>query len=67
MSREWRFYLKDLIEFCERIRLYTAGLTRETFEADTLRYDATLRNIELIGEAVRNLPQHIRQLAPDVP
>jgi len=47
MSREWRLYLKDLIEFYERIRRYTAGLTRETFEADTLRYDATLRNIEL--------------------
>jgi len=67
MSREWRFYLEDLIEFCERIRRYTAGLTRETFETDTLRYDATLRNIELIGEAARNLPPAVRQLAPEVP
>ena len=53
MSREWRLYLSDLIEFCERVVQYTEGLTRDAFEADQMRYDATLRNIELIGEAVR--------------
>jgi len=67
MSPEWRLYLDDLIEFCERVRRYTAELTRDAFEADMMRYDATLRNIELIGEAVRNIPDEIRQLAPDVP
>lgn len=36
-----------------RVREYTAGLSREQFEANPLVYDATLGNLELLGEAAR--------------
>jgi uncharacterized protein with HEPN domain len=49
MSREWRFYLDDMIEFAKRVLEYTEGYTQEDFERDRRTYDATLRNIELIG------------------
>ena len=67
MSREWRFYVADMREFCAHVAEYTDGLSREEFEKTRLVYDATLRNLELIGEAARNVPDEVRAKAPDVP
>ncbi|MGA1286752.1 MAG: DUF86 domain-containing protein [Rubrivivax sp.] len=66
-QREWRFYIDDMIAFAERVQTYTAGLDQESFVADTLVYDATLRNLELIGEAATRIPQHLRQAYPQIP
>ena len=65
--REWRFYVEDMIEFSERVRSYTAGMDQATFVDDGLVYDATLRNLELIGEAATHIPDRIRDENPDVP
>ena len=43
--REWRFYLDDMIGFCEKIIAYTDGLDQDGFVANGLNYDATLRNL----------------------
>jgi len=67
VSREWRLYVADMREFCARIAEYTDGLSREEFEKTPLVYDATLRNLELIGEAARHVPEEVRAKAPDVP
>ena len=67
MSREWRLYVADMRTFCARVAEYTDGLSREEFEKTRLVYDATLRNLELIGEAARNVPDEVRAKAPDVP
>ena len=56
-----------MIEFCERVRCYTVGQDQTSFEADSLRYDATIRNLELIGEAASNVPRPVRDAFPDVP
>ena len=47
--REWRFYVEDMIAFCDKALAYTKGLDRSTFATDPMRYDATLRNLD--GEA----------------
>lgn len=47
--REWRFYLDDMIGFAEKVIAYTDGLDQEGFVASGLNYDATMRNLELIG------------------
>ena len=67
MSREWRFYLDDMIEFADRVLEYTDGYTQEQFERDRRTYDATLRNIELIGEAATHIPIEIRAQAENIP
>ena len=54
--REWRFYLDDMIGFAERVLSYTDGLDQKSFDASRLNYDATLRNLELIGEAATHIP-----------
>ena len=67
MSREWRLYVADMKACCGRVAEYTAGLSREEFEEKRLVYDATLRNLELLGEAARHVPEGARALAPDIP
>lgn len=66
-SREWRFYVTDMIQFAERVMAYTRGMDQAKFVADTRAYDATLRNLELIGEASTRIPSAIRDAHSDVP
>ena len=67
MSREWRLYVADMKACCERVAQYTAGLSREEFQGRRMVYDATLRNLELLGEAARHVPEEARARAPDIP
>ena len=63
----WRFYVDDMIGFCERVRDYTAGLDQAAFVASPMPYDATLRNLELIGEAATRIPESVRDAHPEIP
>ncbi len=45
------FYIDDMIEFSENVISYCTGLDQAAFEKKGLTYDATVRNLELIGEA----------------
>jgi len=66
-AREWRFYVDDMIAFGEKVLAYTAGLDQQAFVANSLVYDATLRNLTMIGEAATRVPDAVRQAFPDVP
>ncbi|WP_374680965.1 DUF86 domain-containing protein [Accumulibacter sp.] len=65
--RQWRFYVNDMIAFAEKVVTYTNGLEQSEFVANGLTYDASLRNLELIGEAARHIPDTIRAASPDLP
>jgi uncharacterized protein with HEPN domain len=65
--REWRFYVDDMISFGEKVLAYTAGMDQSAFVANTLVFDATVRNLELIGEAATHVPNQVRQEHPQVP
>jgi uncharacterized protein with HEPN domain len=56
-----------MIVFAEKVLAYTAGLDQNAFVANALVYDATLRNLELIGEAAAHVPDEVRQAHPQVP
>lgn len=66
-EREWRFYLADMISFAHKVLLYTHELNQEGFVASGLNYDATVRNLELIGEAATRIPDDIRAANPQIP
>ena len=66
-ERAWLFFLDDMIAYARDALAYTAGLDQAAFERNGLVFDATLRKLELIGEAARNVPEEIRQLAPRIP
>ena len=66
-DRDLRFYVQDMLEFCEHAMDYAQGHDINGLLRDTMRYDAILRNIELIGEAATRLGPAERALAPAVP
>jgi len=66
-GRQWRFYLDDMIEFAEKAVAYTEGFDQARFVASGLTYDATLRNLELIGEAATHIPDDVRAANPAIP
>lgn len=66
-AREWRFYVDDMIAFAVKVMAYTAGLDQSGFVANELVYDATLRNLELIGEAATHIPDEVRNAYPEIP
>lgn len=65
--RAWDFYLDDMIGFAEKVLAYTGGLDQNQFIREELIYDATLRNLELIGEAATHIPEAVRAANPHVP
>lgn len=67
VQREWRFYLDDRIDFAEKVLDYTDGLDQAGFMINGLIYDATLRNLELIGEAAARIPNEIRTAHSEIP
>lgn len=66
-QREWRFYLDDMIDFAGKVLAYTDGFDQAGFVASRLTYDATLRNLELIGEAATHIPDDVRAAHPAIP
>ena len=66
MPRDYKIYLADIIECIGKIHNYTAGLLLVDFCNDGKTIDAVMRNLEIIGEAARRLPEEIRINFPDV-
>lgn len=59
-------YLTDIVKSSNRIQNYTAGISFDEFLADQMRIDAVARNLEIIGEAVKNIPPEIRERHPEI-
>lgn len=66
-NREWRFYISDMIEFAHKVLSYVDDLSQDDFINSGLTYDATIRNIELIGEAATHVPEDVRERFSDIP
>jgi uncharacterized protein with HEPN domain len=64
--KEARVYLLHIRDALTRIQEYTSG-GREGFMRQTMVQDAVIRNIEIIGEAVKKLPREFRDQHPEVP
>lgn len=60
-------FLRDILEAARRIESYTEGMTYEAFLGDTKTQDAVIRNLEIIGEATKNLSAEVREEHHDVP
>jgi len=65
--REWIFYLDDMIEFAEKVVVYTADFDQDGFVASGLNYDAAVRNLELIGESATHIPNQVRTSNSQIP
>ena len=66
MPRDYKVYLEDIIEAIAKIERYMANLSFEEFSRKEIVIDATIRNFEIIGEAVKRIPENIKQKYPEV-
>ena len=66
MRRGDKEFLLDILEACRRIKRYIKGLTYDEFLKKEEKQDAVVRNIEIIGEAVKNISQELKVEYSDV-
>ena len=55
-KRDPYLFLTDMLESIEKVERHTAGLSFDEFEANDMVLDAVVRNLEIIGEAARQIP-----------
>ncbi len=60
-------YLQDILESIEYIQSFLDGVSEDEFYENVEKQDAVLRRLEIIGEAVKHLPEEIREIHPDIP
>ena len=60
MPRDFKLLLKDILDAINKIEKYSKGLSFPRLENDDQAVDAIVRNLEIIGEAARNLPDEIK-------
>jgi len=67
MKRDIRVYIQDILESIAKIEEYTEGISEHDFYGNAQIQDAILRRLEIIGEAVKNIPQETRDKYPKIP
>ena len=67
MKRDMQVFIEDILECIAKIEEYTKEITEDDFYENTQIQDAVLRRLEIIGEAVKNIPQEFRDKYLEVP
>ena len=67
MSRGVDILLGEILEAIDLLRQYTDGLDYDEFAGNIEKQDSVIRRLEIIGEAVRGIPDHLRAKHPNVP
>jgi uncharacterized protein with HEPN domain len=66
MSKNYRVYLQDTKEAIAKVEKYTKNMTHAQFKNNDLVIDGVVRNLEIIGEAAKRLPNNVKEKTPDV-
>lgn len=66
-KRDPDLLIQDMLEAARKIELFTAGLVQAAFLRDEKTVDAVVRNLEVLGEAARQLPDDFTSRHSDVP
>ena len=67
MQKDPKVFLKHILDSIAVIEEYTKGISEDEFYSNRQIIDAVVRNIEIIGEATKNLPKNLRVNSPHVP
>lgn len=65
-ERSQKLFLLDIVESVDAIHEFVEGFSFDSFVADRKTYSATIRELEIIGEAIRNISDEIKAVYPDV-
>ncbi len=66
-KRDVRVLFEDIIKSIERIKEYVGEMNYEEFLEDEKTKDAVVKRLEIIGEAVKNIPNEIKEKYPEIP
>jgi uncharacterized protein with HEPN domain len=66
-SRRWKFRIRHILEAISGAQGYVAGLTLDTFRADSKSVDAVLTKLMVIGEAAALVPAEVQDRHAEVP
>lgn len=64
--RDWRLFVDDILEAITKINRYTRGTAFTDFSQDERTIDAVVRNLEIIGEAARRIPDDVKAESQDI-
>ena len=67
MTKDWRIYIEHILESISLIGKYLEGKSKDDFLSSIQLQDSVNRRIEIIGEAVKNIPNEVKIHYPDVP
>lgn len=65
--RSPRLYVVDMLRAIDKIGRFTEGLDLASFSDSEMVVDAVLKNLEVLGEAARNVPDEVRNAHPEIP
>lgn len=67
MQRDDTVYLRHVVDAIAKIETYLAGIDETTFHTQSLIQDGVIRQLEIIGEAVKRISPTTRSLAAQIP
>lgn len=67
MKKDVKIFIEHILECIELIEKYTEDKTEEEFLNSIQLQDSVIRRIEIIGEAIRNIPKETREEYPEIP
>src|SRR3990167_7530800 len=67
MKRDVGLFIEDILNSLKNIEDFAKHLDKEKFSKDILRQSAIIRQLEIIGEAVKNVPNNFREKYPKIP
>jgi uncharacterized protein with HEPN domain len=67
VKRDPRVLIEHILESIELIEEYLRGVSREEFFRSREKQDAVIRRLEIIGEAVKQIPAEIKERHPEIP
>lgn len=66
-KRDWKLLASDIFESIQKIEKFIFGFSYEDFLSDEKTKDAVVRNLEIIGEASKSVPENIRLKYQEIP
>lgn len=67
MSKDPKIFFAHILENIKYIEQDTAGIHKEAFFADRRIQQLVIRSLEVIGEAITNIPKEVRDNYPEIP
>jgi uncharacterized protein with HEPN domain len=67
MKRDYKLFIKDILSSIDKIESFVGTMSFDEFMKDEKTKSAVIREIEVIGEATKNIPESIKDKSPDLP